>query len=502
MVSSIKRQKSIMLCEICRENQVSFIISISADSTVRDIRACEECATGDIERGILDMRRDRDSEAMDRECPQCHSRYQKIKASVDNHGDLPLLGCPACYTEFHEELTPLLRRIHGSAVHKGKTYTAKKIGQKVKGQEQSATGRDPRNRRYRIREPRAEAEWMQGNGPDCDVVISARVRLARNISGHRFCNLAEASELNQIAATVGDVVSNAGKQGNLLLENASTIKLEDLDEIEREYLIERHLISRDLAEKNGTGQAIVGDKEIVSIMLNEEDHIRLQVINSGLQIRQSWEMVDAIDDALGQGLDYAFSPRWGYLSACPTNVGTGLRVSVMFHIPALAATEDGGRILSSISDMGYTIRGMYGEGSRAIGAFYQVSNAATLGYAEEEIVDHIQSIARQIIDRERSERRLLVEKSRIKLEDRVFRSYGILASSRSISSREAQSLLSWVSLGINVGILSEANRSDIARLLVLIRPAHLQKYESKKLDAGDRDISRAAVIRSVLAGNK
>ena len=487
-----------MLCEICRENQVSFIISISANSSVEEIRVCQECATGDVEHGILDGHRD--SETVNRECPECHSRYQRIRSDI-RHGNLPLMGCPACYTEFHEELTPLIRRIHGSVTHKGKTHRAKGKGRRARKKERAARSTKPYNLRSMVRGPRAEAGWMQGNGPDCDVVISTRVRLARNISGHLFCNLAEASELDQIVTTVEDVISVAGKRGNMLLQNASTIKLENLDDIDRELLVERHLISRDLAEKNGTGRAIVGDKEIVSIMLGEEDHIRLQIINSGLQTRQSWEMVNAIDDELGQELDYAFSPCWGYLTACPTNVGTGLRVSVMFHIPALAATREGGKILSSISDMGYTIRGMYGEGSRAMGAFYQISNEATLGQTGEEIVDRIQSIARQIMDREREERKFLLEENGIKLEDRIFRSYGTLLNSRSISSREAQSLLSWVSLGVNIGMLSEASRADIARLLVLIRPAHLQKCESKRLDTGARDISRAAVIRTALTGS-
>lgn len=418
---------------------------------------------------------------------------------MDGRGSLPLMGCSACYTEFREELAPLLRRIHGSITHNGKTYRANSAERETKSGEQTAKGAKPYNLRFMVRGSRAEAEWMQGDGPDCDVVISTRVRLARNISGHLFCNLAEASELNQIATAVEDAISNLGKRGNPYLRDVSTIELKRLDDIDREFLIERHLISRDLAEKNGTGKAIVGEKEVVSIMLNEEDHIRLQVINSGLRIRQSWEMVNAIDDALGQELDYAFSPCWGYLTACPTNVGTGLRVSVMFHIPALAATKQGGKILSSISEMGYAIRGMYGEGSRAMGAFYQISNEATLGMTAEEILEHIHLVARQVIEREREEQRLLMKANGIKLEDRVFRSYGTLMNSRTISSKEAQSLLSWVSLGISIGLLSEANRANIARLLILTRPAHLQKYAGRKLGAADRDVSRATVIRAVLA---
>ena len=237
-------------------------------------------------------------------------------------------------------------------------------------------------------------------------------------------------------------------------------------------------------------------------MLNEEDHVRLQVINPGSQTRESWEMINSIDDELGQNLDYAFSRDWGYLTACPTNTGTGLRVSVMLHIPALAATKEGNKLITSISNMGYAVRGMYGEGSRATGAFYQISNEATLGQSEKEIVDRIHSVAQQIVDREREERWLLMRRSGIKLEDKIFRAYGTLANARSISSIEALQLLSWVSLGISIDMLPELSRTDVARLLVLTRPAHLQKYEGKKLDAAARDISRAAVVRAALASRR
>ena len=343
---------------------------------------------------------------------------------------------------------------------------------------------------------------MKGTGPDNDVVISTRVRLARNIAGHRFCNLAEESELQQIAAMVENAVQDV-REKELLpqLSYLSVIGLERLDDIDREFLLERHLISRDLVDRSRTGKVIVGEKEVVSIMINEEDHIRLQVINSGLQLGQSWDIVNVMDDELGRELEYAFSPSWGFLTACPTNVGTGLRVVVVMHIPALTVTKEGKRVLSSISDMGYAVRGMYGEGSQATGAFFQISNETTLGQTEEEIVDRIRSVTRQIVDCEREERQTLMEKNAIGVEDRIFRSYGTLANARLVSSKEALNLLSWVSLGISIGMLSELSMTAIARLLVLTRPAHLQKYEGRKLDTAARDISRAAVIRAVLTGN-
>jgi len=453
-----------MLCEKCHENQATFIISVSVNSSIKEIRVCEECATCNMENGFPNI--STGSMTVDRKCPKCHSRYSRSG----------LLSCPTCYTEFREELEKTAKRQSGEMPSP-----------------LASTDLDSR--------VLAKAKWMRGDGPDCDVVISTRIRLARNVSGYAFCSSAEKVELQQVAEAVENAFVNIREYTNSPLRNVSISRLEHLDPIDREFLIERHLISRDLAEKNGTGKVIVDEEEVLSIMINEEDHIRLQVIDSGLRLRQSWEMINSIDDELGQEIDYAFSPDWGYLTACPTNIGTGLRVSVMLHIPALAATKEGKQILLSISDMGYAIRGIYGEGSQATGAFYQISNEATLGRSEEEIVDRIRWVARQIADREREERGLLMEKNGIGAEDKIFRSYGTLMNARLISSREALSLLSWISLGSSIGVLPESSRTDITRLLVLTRPAHLQKCKGRKLNSVDRDISRAAAIREILASN-
>ena len=482
-----------MLCEICGENHASFIISMVVNSEIKEIRACAECATRDMRTSDLidgTSYAYRSSGETDRECPRCNFKYSRTE-----HSQLLLLGCPACYTEFREELKPLLHRIHGSTIHKGKAPKKRERADVEVPSRRSKFVPTSYLRVLPMSHP--EAEWMQGVGPDSDVVISSRIRLARNLDGYTFCNLAKESELQQIARTVESAAADIE-----FLKNARVTDLENLDDVAREFLVERHLISRDLAEKRGTRKVIIGEREIISIMLNEEDHVRLQIINSGLQISQLWEIIDNIDNELGQRLDYAFSSDWGYLTACPTNVGTGLRVSVMLHIPALASTRAGNKILSSVSGMGYTIRGIYGEGSQATGAFYQISNEATLGQPEEKIVDLMRSVARQIIEYEREERQRIIEKDRIGLEDKIFRSYGTLTNARSISSREALNLLSWISLGINIGILSGLDETDIARLLVLTRPAHLQRLEGKKLNATARDISRATVIRSVLVGNR
>jgi protein arginine kinase len=471
-----------MLCEICSANQVSFIISIVLDSGIKELRVCEECATNGMKPEAQHTSlRIEDASLV---CSHCLSRYQFEGSDYNT----PMLGCPWCYAQFHESLIPLLRKIHGNTKHRGKSALYKK-------QNYVNTKRQPFSRSS---VPIREAEWMQGNGPSFDVVVSSRIRLARNIDGYSFCSIADRSELYEVATTIEEALADIAEFDHSPLRNAYVVDLEDVDDIDRDFLMERHLISRDLAEKRFARRVIIDEKEIISIMLNEEDHVRLQVINSGLQIRQLWELINSIDDRLGNKVNYAFSQDWGFLTACPTNVGTGLRVSIMFHIPALSATKEGKRILSSLANMGYAIRGLYGEGSRATGAFYQISNEATLGQSEEEIIDRMQSVAFQILAREREGQQNLLERNRTKLEDKVFRAYGTLTNARSISSIESMELLSWISLGISLDIISGLNVANVARLLVLTRPAHLQKLEGTELDVPTQNINRAKVIRTIL----
>jgi protein arginine kinase len=468
-----------MLCEICSENLASYVISTIVNSSLKEFHACEDCATGNIESKI------HITEKTEQTCPRCHCGYYPENDS--NY--VPLLGCSECYEHFHDQLTPLLRRIHGNISHKGKLVSDRQHDPKNISIERSFS-----HSTVSIQ----EAEWMQGSGPDFDVVVSSRIRLARNINGFMFCNVADQIELMEIATTVEKAAAEIAEYDQSPLHNAYVIDLEEIDNIDCAFLMERHLISRDLAEKYIARKVIIDEKEVISIMINEEDHIRLQTIGSGLQIRRLWEVIDAIDSNLGRKVNYSFSPKLGFLTACPTNIGTGLRVSVMFHLPALAITKEGKRLLASITNMGYAIRGMYGEGSRTTGAFYQISNDTTLGQSEEEIIERMQLVAFQILSREREERKILLGQDRIKLEDMVLRSYGTLINARTISSLESLELLSWISLGISLGIITGINPTDVARLLVLTRPAHLQKIESKKLDSTVRDINRAKVIRQIL----
>ncbi len=388
-----------MLCEICRKNKVSFTIVSLSGSKMKEIYLCEDCTMLNSKPAIYEP----ESNLLRRKCSNCGLEQKIARDALHNNSfnSISFFGCPVCYSDFHDELIPFLRRLHGSIKHRGKIV--KRSGNSVKDRKNELISCF-----QHVSTIAPEASWMQGNGPDLDVVISTRIRLARNLDGHLFSSIADESELKDISDTVEYALSDL-KSCNYL-QNACIINLGEVDSVNRELMIERHLISRDLAEKKGTRKIIIGSEEILSIMLNEEDHIRLQVIGSGLQIKELWSIINNIDDELGYKVNYAFLPDYGYLTTCPSNVGTGLRVSVMFHIPALAGTRDGNKILSSVSDMGYAIRGLYGEGSQVTGSFYQISNEVTLGQTEEEIIENIQSIALQILDHERKARRSLLKK--------------------------------------------------------------------------------------------
>ncbi len=477
-----------MLCEICSENQASYVISTIIDSKLMAFYACESCAING-EKSFTQREPQQGSMKYNQKliCPFC-----LYELSLDkDHYDLSLLGCPFCYDQFHKELTPIILKIQGSTKHRGKFFAKNNDLVSKFSSETQPFSRSSVSIR--------EAQWMSDKGPNFDVVVSSRVRLARNINGYPFCNLAIQSELSEIAEIVEQALVNVAKQDNSLLKNAYVVDIDNLDDIDRAFLFERHLISQDLMRKRFFRRAVIDENEIISIMINEEDHIRLQAIDSGLQIDKLWNIINDIDNSLGNIIDYAFSSEWGFLTACPSNIGTGLRVSIMFHLPALSMTKDGKEILSSIANMGYAVRGIYGEGTKNVGAFYQISNDVTLGQSEEEIVEQMQSTAMQIIDYEREERQNLIKKDGIKIEDAVFRAYGILTNAKLISSDESIELLSWIILGINMGLLPDLDHINIYSLLTLTRSAHLQKIEGKKFDNLTQDINRSKVIKTFLS---
>jgi len=341
--------------------------------------------------------------------------------------------------------------------------------------------------------------WMEKPGPDNDILLSSRIRLARNIGPMPFPNRATDAQMLEVTEiiqrSVGDL--NKESQGSFLFLN-----LEKISPLERFVLVEKHLISPNHAQEARNRGLLIREDGTVSIMVNEEDHLRIQCILPGNQLAEAWELANQVDDVLETKIDFAFTERHGYLTSCPTNVGTGLRASVMLHLPALVITNQIRRILSAISQLGLAVRGLYGEGTEAIGNIYQISNQITLGFSELEIIDNLHGVAGQIIEQERLARERLVEQNKDQLTDRVFRAFGILSYARIISSQEAMQMLSDVRLGVDLHIIKHLEPKVFNELLVKTRPNFLQKLAHRSLDAIGRDIMRAEIIREQLGNNK
>jgi len=338
-----------------------------------------------------------------------------------------------------------------------------------------------------------DAEWLKGTGPSANIVMSSRTRLARNIDKIPFSNWANKKQLDDVLSIVKEAVANCN-----FLKNAMFIKLKDLSEVDRLFLVERHMMSPEHAKDVEYKALVVDPKEMVSIMVNEEDHLRIQVIQSGLNLKECWRMLDEIDTDLSKKIAYAYSAKWGYLTACPTNTGAGLRGSVMLHLPALVFTGQIGKMLQAIAKLGLNIRGMYGEGTEAMGNVFQISNQVSMGMTEEDIVDNIDRITNQLISREDSTRKTIITKNKDALVDRVSRAHGTLKSAHIITSNETVTLLSAIRLGVDLGIVKNMDRRMVNELFILTQPAHLQKLEGKTLNSNERDIKRADLIREKL----
>ncbi|MFD2114987.1 protein arginine kinase [Paenibacillus yanchengensis] len=341
-------------------------------------------------------------------------------------------------------------------------------------------------------------DWMKGGGPEIEIVISSRVRLARNLGDQPFPMLAT----NQQAADVLEQLQAAAQSFDTApFGSLETILLSELDDLDRQVLVEKHLISPSLVNESRVGAVLLSENESISIMINEEDHLRIQSIYPGFQIKEAWQLANQLDDAFEHELDYAFDEQHGYLTACPTNVGTGLRASVMMHLPALVLTKQINRILSAVTQVGLAVRGLYGEGSEALGNLFQISNQITLGLSEEEIIDNLHSVAAQIIEHEKAARRKLLEESKLRMEDRIRRSYGILSHAAIMDSKEAAQRLSDVWLGVDTGILTGISSQTLNELLVKTQPGFLQKIFKDTLTPEQRDLRRAELIRNHLNSN-
>ncbi|MEI7027640.1 protein arginine kinase [Paenibacillus sp. y28] len=343
----------------------------------------------------------------------------------------------------------------------------------------------------------ALSEWMKGEGPDADIVISSRIRVARNLRSYPFPMLAT----NQQSKEVLDRISVILKENELeQLGHFEFIQLDEWDELQKRVLVEKHLISPNLAEEARNGAVALSDNESISIMVNEEDHLRIQVLASGFQLKEAWHTANRIDDVFESSLDYAFDEKRGYLTSCPTNVGTGIRASVMMHLPALVLTQQINRILSAITQVGLVVRGLYGEGSEATGNLFQISNQITLGQSEDEIIDNLHSVARQIIEHERVARKKLMQESRLRITDRINRSLGILSYAAIMDSKESAQRLSDVRLGVDLGIISHVPMHTLNELTIMTQPAFMQQHAGEKLSPEERDVRRAELIRTRLTG--
>lgn len=345
----------------------------------------------------------------------------------------------------------------------------------------------------------AISTWMSKEGPDSDIVLSSRIRLARNFEDYKFPTLFSPEEAKEIVLKMEDIINTSGfnKFGSMEL-----LKIDELQPLQKRVLVEKHLISPHLAEESPFGACLLTENEEVSIMINEEDHIRIQCLFPGLQLSEALYAANEIDDWLESNIQYAFAEKHGYLTSCPTNVGTGLRASVMMHIPGLILTQQINRIIPAINQLGLVVRGIYGEGSEALGNLFQISNQITLGKSENDIVEDLKSVVNQLISQERSAREALRKTSNIQLEDRVFRSYGILANSRIIETKEAARCLSDVRLGIDMGYIKNISKNILNELMILTQPGFLQLYAGGPLRANERDIRRATLIRERLKMEK
>lgn len=340
---------------------------------------------------------------------------------------------------------------------------------------------------------RKDSEWLRGTGPNADIVMSSRARLARNIDKIPFSNWANKVQLEDILVQVKEASDEID-----FLKGSTFFRLKDLSEVDRLLLVERHLMSPEHAKDVEYKGLIVDPKEIVSIMVNEEDHLRIQVLQSGMNLVECWRIIDEIDTAFSKVLPYAFSAKWGYLTACPTNAGTGLRCSLMLHLPALVFSGQISKILQAISKLGLNIRGLYGEGTEATGNIFQVSNQSSMGMTEEDLNDNIDRVVNQTVSREDATRKSLLAKSREALVDRVSRAYGTLKSAHIISSTETVMLLSAIRLGVDLGIVKNMDRKMVNELFILTQPAHLQKIQGRVLTSNERDVKRADIIRERL----
>lgn len=342
-------------------------------------------------------------------------------------------------------------------------------------------------------------KWYIDKGPDSDVVLSSRVRLARNFREYPFPHKSTAEHQKKIAEeTQKAIFSGSDSMANIF----RYVDITSLDVIEKAVLVEKHIVSKELVESKRMIGLILSQDEQISIMINEEDHLRIQCLASGMQLTKAWEVCDSLDNLLSETIDFAWDENIGYLTSCPTNIGTAIRVSVMMHLPALAMTGYIKPVLEAMGKLGMAVRGLYGENTQASGNVFQFSNQITLGKSEQDIILSMHNIAQQIIDQERALRQELLKQNRYKLEDRIFRSFGILKNARIMDTGETLKRLSDLRLGVDMGILEDIDITDINQMMLLIQPGNLQKTTGRTLDSDERDTCRAQLVREMMNKQK
>jgi protein arginine kinase len=337
------------------------------------------------------------------------------------------------------------------------------------------------------------AESARREGPHNRIVLSSRVRLARNLKGMAFPGWAKKAERVKALEQIRPAVEALPQMSDAFSES-----MDNLTVLDKNILVERHLISREHAAKNAGSGLVLNREESLCVMINEEDHLRMQALRPGLQLKQAWHAIDQIDSKLEKKLGYAFTGDLGYLTACPTNLGTGIRVSAMLHLPGLVLAEQINQIIQAVNKLGLAVRGLYGEGTEALGNVFQVSNQMTLGEAESDIVERLNKVLAQIIEHEENARAMLLEKKPKSVYNHIGRAYGILANAHSISSKETMNLLSLTRLGVDLALFSDVERWLVDELFILTQPAHLQRRFSEKLSAEERDLLRADMLRERL----
>ena len=325
------------------------------------------------------------------------------------------------------------------------------------------------------------------------VVMSSRVRLARNLQGFPFPGWAKKADRQRSLDTVMEAAVALPEMKGCLSR-----AMDSFTALEKQLLVERHLISREHAAKNVGSGVVINKAETVTLMINEEDHLRMQSLLPGLCLRKVWETIDGVDSELEAKLPYAFSARLGYLTACPTNVGTGIRASVMLHLPALVLAEQVNQVVQAVNKLGLAVRGLYGEGTEASGNLFEVSNQTTLGEREQDLIERLNKVIGQIIEHELNARQLLLEKRPQMVYDQIGRAYGILTNSCVLSSKEAMNLLSVLRLGVDSDLVHGVQPNQIDEMFLMTQPAHLQQHVKQKLSAEERDVLRASILRERL----